>query len=162
MIPMAREKRKAPKPDMDFEYEDEKLSRMIGSNFSRLFKELLERLQRWGTVTLPEFNAILETKFGKEIYENKDYYAFLVHLTKKERYVMAEAFEEPETFLEAYAAKHFTEQEKAQFREMIFVVEPGEEQLELGPEKTLQDTDMDIQGYAATGVVQTVTFQTEL
>lgn len=156
-----KEKGTKTPPDLDFEYEDEKLSRMIGSNFSRLFKELLERLQRWGTVTLPEFNAILETKFGKEIYENKDYYAFLVHLTKKERYVMAEAFEEPETFLEAYAAKHFTEQEKAQFREMIFVVEPGEEQLELGPEKTLQDTDMDIQGYAATGVVQTVTFRTE-
>ena len=125
------EKREKEAPDLGFEYEDEALSRMIGQNFVMLFRELLDRLERWNTVTLPEFNAILEIKFGKEIYRNRDYYAFLVHLAKKDRYSMKECFEEPETFLELYVRNTFTEEEKQRFKDMVLTLQYGDEDVEL-------------------------------
>ena len=125
------EKREQQAPDLAFEYEDEILSRMIGANFALLFRELLERMERWGTVTLPEFNAILEIKFGKEIYRNRDYYAFLVHLTKKDSYRLKESFEEPETFLELYVSREFTAEEKQRFRDMTINITYGDEEIEL-------------------------------
>ena len=128
------EKREKEAPDLAFEYEDEILSRMIGQNFVMLFRELLDRLERWNTVTLPEFNAILEIKFGKEIYRNKDYYAFLVHLAKKESYVMKESFEEPETFLELYASRSFTEEEKQRFSGKTLTLQYGTGDVELANE----------------------------
>ena len=128
------EKREKEAPDLAFEYEDEILSRMIGQNFVMLFRELLDRLERWNTVTLPEFNAILEIKFGKEIYRNKDYYAFLVHLAKKESYVMKESFEEPETFLELYASRSFTEEEKQRFSGKTLRLQYGTGDVELANE----------------------------
>jgi len=134
-------------PDLGFEYEDERLSRMIGENFVRLLRELLSRLERWDTVTLPEFNAILEIKFGKEIYRNRDYYAFLVHLAKKDRYVWKESFEEPETFLEAYAGKHFTDEEKHRFERMTLTITYGSDEVEL-----FDETDTPL------GTVRTMTF----
>ena len=126
-----QEKRKAPKPDLDFEYEDEKLSRMTGQNFAFLFRELLDRIKRWDTLTLNELNAIYETKFGRDVYRNRDYYSFLVHLAKKDEYHMAESFEEPETFLEGYAAELFSGEEKERFRELSFRIEYGDEITEL-------------------------------
>ena len=125
------EKREKEAPDLGFEYEDEALSRMIGQNFVMLFRELLDRLERWNTVTLPEFNAILEIKFGKEIYRNRDYYAFLVHLAKKDRYSMKECFEEPETFLELYVRNTFSEEEKQRYRDMVLTLQYGDEDVEL-------------------------------
>ncbi len=125
------ETRETGTPDLSFEYEDEVLSRMIGQNFVLLFRELLERLERWETVTLPEFNAILEIKFGKEIYRNRDYYSFLVHLAKKDSYSMKECFEEPETFLELYVSRSFSEEEKQRFRGMTLTLTYGDEDVEL-------------------------------
>ena len=126
-----KEKKEKLKVDLSFEYEDEKLSRMIGQNFAFLFKELLERVERWGTFSLGEYNAILEAKFGKEVYRNRDFFSFLAHLAKKERYVMTEAFTEPETFLEAYANRYFTPEEKERFKEISFSLEFGDEEVEL-------------------------------
>ena len=125
------EKREQEAPDLGFEYEDEALSRMIGQNFVMLFRELLDRLERWQTVTLPEFNAILEIKFGKEIYRNKDYYAFLVHLAKKESYPMKLCFEEPETFLELYVSRSFSEEERQRFGHMTVTLQYGNEDVGL-------------------------------
>ena len=144
------EKQEKAAPDLGFEYEDEKLSRMIGENFVRLFRELLERLVRWDTVTLPEFNAILEIKFGKEIYRNRDYYAFLVHLAKKDRYRLAESFAEPETFLESYVSREFSEEEKQRFKGLTVAVAFGEEEVEL------RDDTGETQG-----TVRTMTFSRE-
>ena len=128
------EKQEKAAPDLGFEYEDEALSRMIGGNFVLLFRELLDRVMRWGTVTLQEYSAILEVKFGKEIYRNRDYYAFLVHLAKKDRYRLQESFEEPETFLESYVSQQFSEEEKQRFRGMTLTVTYGENEVELRDE----------------------------
>ncbi len=126
-----QEKRKAPKPDLDFQYEDEKLSRVVGQNFAFLFRELLDRILRWGTLTLPELNAILETRFGREVFRNRDYFAFLVHLAKKEEYDLTESLAQPETFLEGYAAELFSEEEKERFRPVHFRINYGNEMVEL-------------------------------
>ena len=144
------EKQEKAEPDHGFVYEDEKLSRLIGENFVMLFRELLDRLTRWGTVTLSEFNAILEIKFGKEIYRNRDYYSFLVHLSKKDRYRLEESFTEPETFLEAYAARSFSDEEKQRFRNLTVAVDFGSEEIEL----------IDDMGEPQ-GTVRTMTFSSE-
>lgn len=109
--------------DLHFEYEDEKMSRTVGKNLAYLFKELLDRLLRWDKVTLPELNAILEIKFGKEIYENRDYYAFLVHLAKKDSYSMKIMKEETETFLEKMAWDTMTESDKELYKDISFTIE---------------------------------------
>ncbi len=129
------EKKEKAAPDLSFVYEDEILGQMIGSNFAMLFRELLERLERWDTVTLPEFNAILEIKFGKEIYRNRDYYAFLVHLAKKDRYRMQETFENPETFLELYVTRAFSEAEKKQYGDITLAITFEDRLIELGSEE---------------------------
>ena len=159
-----KEKQEKLKVDLSFEYEDEKLSRMIGQNFAFFFKELLERVERWGTFSLGEYNAILEAKFGKEVYRNRDYFSFLAHLAKKEHYVMTEAFTEPETFLEAYADRYFTPEEKERFKEIDFSLEFGDEEVELPlefPEAGISDSDEAISdGFApnTTGAVKMIRF----
>jgi hypothetical protein len=74
------------KADLSFKYEDEIFSENVGQNFAKLFLELIGRLKRWDKVTLEEYNADLEVKFGPEIYKNRDYYSFLTHLAGKEHY----------------------------------------------------------------------------
>ncbi|MBR6173349.1 MAG: hypothetical protein IKQ49_09320 [Eubacterium sp.] len=133
-----QEKRKALKPDLDFQYEDEKMSRVVGQNFAFLFRELLERILRWNTITLPELNAILETRFGKEVFRNRDYFSFLVHLAKKEEYILSESLSQPETFLEGYAAELFTEEEKERFRPIHFRILYGNEMVELPEENGIR------------------------
>lgn len=86
--------------DASFRYEDELLDEMIGANFGKLFYELMDRIDRWGRLTLREFNGILEIKFGKEIYDNKDYYSFLTHLSQKSEYNIKEMLKKQDTMLE--------------------------------------------------------------
>ena len=74
----------------DFKYEDEILEEKIGRNFAFLF---------------------LEIKFGEEIYTNRDYYAFLVHLSGKRSYRVDEMLEKQETMLEEMVVEHLTEEE---------------------------------------------------
>ena len=66
--------------DPDFRYEDELLDEQISANFAKLFHELLDQLNKWGRLTLKEYNGILEVKFGKEIYGNKDYYFYRAYV----------------------------------------------------------------------------------
>jgi hypothetical protein len=66
------EKKEELKADLDFLYDDEILHNSIEKNFGLLFLELLDRLTRWEKLTLSEYNAILEIRFGKEIYENRE------------------------------------------------------------------------------------------
>ena len=45
-------------------------------------------------------------KFGKEIYDNKDYYSFLTHLAQKDRYSVDEILKKPDTMLEGMLVDH--------------------------------------------------------
>lgn len=89
--------------DDSFRYPDEILEEKITDNFGRLFFELMDRIQKWHTIDLKEYNGILEIKFGKDIYKNRDYYAFLVHLSQKTEYDMESILIKQETDLERMA-----------------------------------------------------------
>lgn len=117
------EKVEKNKPDVDFEYEDERLDREIGINFARMFYELLDQLKKWKSLTLKEFNAILEVKFGREIYGNRDYYAFLVHLAGKREYSMKALCQKQDTMLEGLIAEYMSEDDKKKFQDVEFTID---------------------------------------
>ncbi len=117
--------------DIDFEYEDEILDRRIGANFARLFYELLDQLKKWNKISLKEYNGILEIKFGGEIYANRDYYSFLVHLAGKSRYSMSEMLEKQDTLLEEMVIAGMTEEEKDKFSDMEFEIAFGTDEVPL-------------------------------
>lgn len=105
--------------DADFRYEDELLDEQIGVNFGKLFYELMDRINRWGKLTLREFNGILEIKFGKEIYGNKDYYAFLTHLAQKQEYNIKEMLKKQDTMLEGIVVDYLTSWTKQQGQKAV-------------------------------------------
>lgn len=117
--------------DLDFEYEDEILDKKIGANFARLFYELLDQVNKWNRVTLKELNGILEIKFGEEIYGNRDYYSFLVHLAGKRQYDMSKMLEKQDTLLEEMVIQNMSQDDKERFKNMIFTIEFGKEDVEL-------------------------------
>ncbi len=118
--------------DLDFKYEDEILDEKISHNFAMLFVQLLDQLKKWNKLSLKEFNGILEIKFTKDIYENRDYYAFLVHLAGKREYNMKQMLIKQDTMLEEMVISHMTEEEKAEYENMEFTIEFGGEEIELG------------------------------
>ena len=117
--------------DFDFEYEDEILDKKIGANFAKLFYELLDQINKWNKVTLKELNGILEIKFGEEVFANRDYYSFLVHLAGKREYSMAHMLEKQDTLLEEMVIQHMAETDREKFKDMCFNISFGEEQVEL-------------------------------
>ena len=119
------------KADLSFKYEDEIFSENVGQNFAKLFLELIGRLKRWDRVTLEEYNAILEVKFGPEIYKNRDYYSFLTHLAGKEHYSVKDMRDNAETFLEDMVISYISEDELDQYEDVEFELEYGQEELEL-------------------------------
>ncbi|MDO5126750.1 MAG: hypothetical protein Q4D54_03255 [Eubacteriales bacterium] len=121
-------------PDFGFVYEDEVLEQKIGVNFARLFYELLDQLNKWNRLTLKEYNGILEIKFGEEIYSNRDYYAFLVHLAGKRHYAMRAMLEKQETLLEEMVVANLEQDAKERFGEMSFEITFLEDAVALRPE----------------------------
>ncbi|MBE5933142.1 MAG: hypothetical protein E7263_06965 [Lachnospiraceae bacterium] len=118
--------------DLDFKYEDEILDEKISHNFAMLFVQLLDQLKKWNKLSLKEYNGILEIKFTKDIYENRDYYAFLVHLAGKREYSMKQMLLKQDTMLEEMVISHMTEEEKSEYGDMEFVLSFGADEIELG------------------------------
>ena len=129
------EKREELKADLGFKYDDELLNESVGRNYSKLFKELIGRLKRWETLTLEELNAILEVKFGKEIYKNRDYYSFLVHLAGKSLYSVSDIRDNAETFLEEMIREHFSEDELDEYADISFEIKYEDDDIKLGFEE---------------------------
>ena len=125
------EVRKELKADLTFKYDDELLNESVSMNFAKLFKELLGRLRRWDKVTLREFGAILEVKFGMDVYKNRDYYAFLTHLAGKSLYSVKEITENAETFLEEMVASGMSEDELEEFEDISFKIEFGSDLVQM-------------------------------
>ncbi len=118
--------------DLDFMYEDEILDKKIGKNFSRLFVQLLDQLRKWNKITLKEFNGILEIKFGKEIYENRDYYSFLVHLAGKKEYKLKDMLKKQDTLLEEMVISNMEEEDRETYEAMEFAISFGDDEIMLG------------------------------
>lgn len=120
----------------DFRYDDEILDEKITNNFAKLFYELCDQIKKWNHVSLKEYNGILEIKFGEEIYNNRDYYAFLVHLAGKQRYDVAKMLEKQDTMLEEMVVSGLSEEEKARISDVVFRISFGTEEVEIKPELT--------------------------
>lgn len=126
------------KVDKDFVYQDEILDSKIGNNFAKLFCELLDQIKKWGKINLKEFNAILEIKFGKEVYKNKDYYAFLAHLAGKNQYNMSRLLKKQDTMLEGILVEFLGKEEKIRFKDIEFVIEfDYDELIQLGENESV-------------------------
>lgn len=117
--------------DLSFRYEDEILSEQTGKNFALLFRELLERLEKWEKLTLREYNAILEMKFTGDIYKNRDYFAYLVHLSEKDSYSIRSMIDQQETFLEELAVKYMSDADLERFSDIRFRIVFGDEEVEI-------------------------------
>ena len=117
--------------DMEFKYEDEVLDERIGKNFAKLFYELADQINKWNKVTLKELNGILEIKFGEEIFANRDYYAFLVHLAGKTSYHMEGMLNKQETLLEEMVVTYMAEEDKERFKKLSFDIEFGKEEIDI-------------------------------
>lgn len=124
----------------DFEYEDEKLEKKIAHNFARLFFELCDQLKKWNSISLKEYNGILEIKFGEEIYQNRDYYAFLVHLSGKKRYDVSAMQTKQETMLEEAVVANLSDEEREKIQDVRFEIIFGSEEVMLKP--TESDSDI--------------------
>ena len=135
------EKKENETPDLDFKYEDELLTENVGQNFAKLFAELLERLRKWDRLTLQEYNAILEIKFGEDIYKNRDYYSFLTHLAGKTEYSVKSMRDDAETFLEGMVVEHLSEDRLDEYSDISFEIEYGNEEIKLADELA-EITDM--------------------
>ena len=69
-------------------------------NFSYLLRVLLDKIKQKKEVTLAQLNDLYAMKFPDQVLENRDYYAFLVHLSQKEHYDLDMIKDHPDTFLE--------------------------------------------------------------
>ena len=135
------EKREKEETDLNFRYEDEILSERTGRNFAFLFRELLSRLEKWNSFKLLEFNAFLEMRFGKDIYKNRDYYSFLVHLSGQSEYSVEKLMTEPHSFLEQLAARYLPADELEKYRRMCFKLSFGEDSLTLNETEEMDTED---------------------
>ena len=81
-------------------YEDELAEERMKDNFSYLLRVLLDKIKQKKEVTLAQLNDLYAMKFPDQVLENRDYYAFLVHLSQKEHYDLDMIKDHPDTFLE--------------------------------------------------------------
>ena len=98
-----------------------------------MFFELCDQLKKWNRLSLKEYNGILEIKFGEEIYENRDYYAFLVHLAGKKQYDTSAMFEKQETMLEEMVVRHLTQEEREKIQDIRFSITFGTDEVAIQP-----------------------------
>ena len=113
--------------DLDFLYDDEILDKKISHNFTMLFYELLDQINKWEHLSLKEYNGILEIKFGKEIYKNRDLYSFLVHLSGKTEYSMKQMCIKQDTLLEEMVIEGLKDEDKEKFMDIEFTITFGDE-----------------------------------
>lgn len=81
-------------------YDDELEDERIRANYSALIKVLLSLLKRRNCIDLRTFNECAARIFGEELFENGDYYSFIVHLCQKKEYSFEADRQKPETFLD--------------------------------------------------------------
>lgn len=120
----AEVKEKIEKKNLDhnFKYEDELLDEQTGRNFARMFRELLDQIKKWKSLNLKELNAIYEIKFGKEIYQNRDYYAYLVHLASRDTYDMREIAKKQDSFLDGLVMSYMSDEDKKTYADTVFEI----------------------------------------
>ena len=115
----------------NYVFEDEIEEERISNNFEKLLGELFRQLMKKDKLTLREYNAILEIKFGKEIYQNGDYYSFLVHLCQKKEYHVDKLLLASETFLEGMVFGMMKQKMGKEYKGLKFTLHFLEEEITL-------------------------------
>lgn len=125
-------------------YDDELEDERIRQNYSSLIKLLLSLLKRRESFELRTFNELAVKIFGDALFDNGDYYSFLVHLCQKKEYSFDADKHTMETFLDEIFMECAQKQEYEQYLGMHFTIEP-EEQDEITPANGFTISDIHFQ-----------------
>lgn len=125
-------------------YDDELEDERIRQNYSSLIKLLLSLLKRRESFELRTFNELAGKIFGDALFDNGDYYSFLVHLCQKKEYSFDADKHTMETFLDEIFMECAQKQEYEQYLGMHFTIEP-EEQDEITPADGFTISDIHFQ-----------------
>lgn len=106
-------------------YDDELEDERIRANYSALIKLLLSLLKRRQSFDLRTLNELAGKIFGDALFENGDYYSFLVHLCQKKEYSFEADRHVMETFLDEIFHDCAEKPEYAQYLGMKFMLEPA-------------------------------------
>ena len=86
-------------------------------------------------------------KFTDTILRNGDYYAFLAHLSQKERYDLAHICDNPDTFLEEVMAELVRGDRNKEYEDLKFALEfLPEDRIDLGEKGYLTNIRFERQG----------------
>lgn len=121
-------------------YDDELEDERIRQNYSSLIKLLLSLLKRRESFELRTFNELAGKIFGDALFDNGDYYSFLVHLCQKKEYSFDADKHTMETFLDEIFMECAQKQEYEQYLGMHFTIEPeGQDEITPADGFTISD-----------------------
>jgi len=103
-----------------YRFDDEIEEERINDNYSSIVKTLLDALITRQSITLSEFNRLLENKYFDVVFKNSDYYSFLVHICQKREYDLAAVQKKQDTFFEGILARFLQEEHKAKYDGLRF------------------------------------------
>lgn len=121
-------------------YDDELEDERIRQNYSSLIKILLSLLKRRESFELRTFNELAGKIFGDALFDNGDYYSFLVHLCQKKEYSFDTDKHTMETFLDEIFMECAQKQEYEQYLGVHFTIEPeGQDEITPADGFTISD-----------------------
>lgn len=121
-------------------YDDELEDERIRQNYSSLIKILLSLLKRRESFELRTFNELAGKIFGDALFDNGDYYSFLVHLCQKKEYSFDTDKHTMETFLDEIFMECAQKQEYEQYLGIHFTIEPeGQDEITPADGFTISD-----------------------
>lgn len=87
-----------------YEFDDVLEEQRISKNYAAILKVMMNMFVTRDEFTLEEFNKELLLTFFDEIFQNSDYYSFLVHLCQKKSYDLNGVIKHQDTFFDAILA----------------------------------------------------------
>ncbi len=121
-------------------YDDELEDERIRQNYSSLIKILLSLLKRRESFELRTFNELAGKIFGDALFDNGDYYSFLIHLCQKKEYSFDTDKHTMETFLDEIFMECAQKQEYEQYLGIHFTIEPeGQDEITPADGFTISD-----------------------
>lgn len=88
-------------PEKEIVFEDELADKRFMDNARTLFFILLNEIKDKKELSLKDYNATINNILSDAVFENGDYYAFLIHLCEKSDYILSDTQETNDTFLDA-------------------------------------------------------------
>lgn len=122
--------------EKDIVFEDELAEQRFRDNTRTLFLIMLRMIKEKGCFSLVEYNERIESILSKAVFENGDYYGFLIHLCEKNEYILSDGDATEETFLDELIKGYMSEREFEEFVGMHFFLD-----LARGEEEELKLTD---------------------